>query len=74
MFAEGRIAVQVQRWLGHHSAAFALSAYVHLLGGDIREPVTLTGATSLVSLGFLEAPARPAAAAPGLAGLALART
>ena len=41
LFAEGRNAVQVQRWLGHHSAAFTLSVYVHLLDGDIGEPLTL---------------------------------
>jgi integrase len=41
LFAEGRNAVQVQRWLGHHSAAFTLATYVHLLEGDIGEPLTL---------------------------------
>jgi integrase len=39
LFAEGRNAVQVQRWLGHHSAAFTLATYVHLLDGDIGEPL-----------------------------------
>jgi integrase len=34
LFAQGRNAVQVQRWLGHHSPAFTLSVYVHLLDGD----------------------------------------
>jgi integrase len=29
-FASGRDAVQVQQWLGHHSAAFTLTVYVHL--------------------------------------------
>ena len=41
LFAEGRNAVQVQRWLGHHSAAFTLATYVHLLDGDIGEPLTI---------------------------------
>jgi integrase len=41
LFAEGRNAVQVQRWLGHHSAAFTLATYVHLLDGDMGEPLTL---------------------------------
>lgn len=41
LFAEGRNAVQVQRWLGHHSAAFTLATYVHLLDGDLGEPLTL---------------------------------
>lgn len=39
--AEGRNAVQVQRWLGHHSAAFALATYVHLLDGDLGEPLRI---------------------------------
>ncbi len=34
MFASGRTAVQVQHWLGHHSAAFTLRTYVHLLDAD----------------------------------------
>jgi hypothetical protein len=33
--------VQVQRWLGHHSAAFTLATYVHLLDGDIGAPLDL---------------------------------
>jgi integrase len=43
LFAEGRNAVQVQRWLGHHSAAFTLATYVHLLDGDLGAPLTLGG-------------------------------
>ena len=38
MFASGRNARQVQAILGHHSAAFTLSVYVHLL--DNRRSVT----------------------------------
>jgi hypothetical protein len=45
LFAEGRNAVQVQRWLGHHSAAFTLATYVHLMDGDVGAPL------SVVSLG-----------------------
>jgi integrase len=41
LFAEGRNAVQVQRWLGHHSAAFTLATYVHLLDGNVGEPLTI---------------------------------
>ncbi len=41
LFAEGRNAVQVQRWLGHHSAAFTLATYVHLLDGDMGTPLTI---------------------------------
>ena len=42
LFAEGRNAVQVQRWLGHHSPAFTLSVYVDLLDGDLGEPLAST--------------------------------
>src|SRR5580704_279276 len=42
LFAEGRNAVQVQRCLGHHSAAFTLATYVHLLDGDIGEPLAVS--------------------------------
>jgi integrase len=44
LFAEGRNAVQVQRWLGHHSAAFTLATYVHLLDGDIGAPLEISAA------------------------------
>lgn len=44
MFAAGRNAVQVQNWLGHHSAAFTLKTYVHLLEpGDLGGPLTPQG-------------------------------
>jgi integrase len=39
LFAEGRNVVQVQKWLGHHSASFTLDTYVHLLEGDLGEPL-----------------------------------
>jgi integrase len=42
LFAEGRNAVQVQRWLGHHSAAFTLATYIHLLDGDLGEPLIVS--------------------------------
>ncbi len=41
LFAEGRNAVQVQRWLGHHSPAFTLATYVHLLDSDLGEPLAI---------------------------------
>jgi integrase len=41
LFAQGRNAVQVQRWLGHHSAAFTLARYVHLLDGNIGEGLSV---------------------------------
>lgn len=39
LFAEGRNVVQVQRWLGHHSASFTLDTYVHLLDNDLGQPL-----------------------------------
>ena len=39
MFAAGRNAVQVQHWLGQHSAAFTLATYVHLLNDDLAGPL-----------------------------------
>jgi integrase len=41
LFAEGRNAVQVQRWLGHHSPSFTLATYVHLMDGDIGEALSI---------------------------------
>ncbi len=43
LFAAGRNAVQVQRWLGHHSPAFTLATYVHLLDDNLGEPLELPG-------------------------------
>lgn len=40
LFAEGRNVVQLQRWLGHHSASFTLDTYVHLLDNDLGEPLS----------------------------------
>lgn len=41
LFAAGRNPVQVQRWLGHHSPAFTLSTYAHLMDNDLGEPLPL---------------------------------
>ena len=40
LFKEGRNAVQVQRWLGHHSPSFTLNTYTHLLEGNLGAPWT----------------------------------
>jgi integrase len=37
LFRHGVNAKQVQMWLGHHSPAFTLSAYVHLLPDDLPD-------------------------------------
>lgn len=39
LFRSGLNAKQVQVWLGHHSPAFTLAVYVHLLPDDLPEPV-----------------------------------
>jgi integrase len=44
LFKAGRNPVQVQRWLGHHSAAFTMSVYAHLMDDDLGEPVSLPAA------------------------------
>ncbi len=41
LFERGSNAVQVQRWLGHHSPAFTLDTYVHLLDDRRGEPLEL---------------------------------
>ena len=41
LFERGANAKQVQRWLGHHSAAFTLDTYVHLLEDQLGEPLEL---------------------------------
>jgi integrase len=42
LFERGANAVQVQRWPGHHSAAFTLATYVHLLDSGVGEPLDLS--------------------------------
>ena len=41
LFERGQNAVQVQRWLGHHSASFTIDTYIHLLRDDVAEPLEL---------------------------------
>ena len=38
LFRNGLNAKQVQVWLGHHSPAFTLATYVHLLADDLPDP------------------------------------
>jgi len=42
LFDRGANAVKVQRWLGHHSPAFTLDTYVHLLDDQLDEPLELS--------------------------------
>jgi integrase len=41
LFERGANAKQVQGWLGHHSAAFTLDTYIHLLSDDLGQPLAL---------------------------------
>lgn len=41
LFAAGRNPKQVQEWLGHHSAAFTLDTYAHLLDEGVGEALDL---------------------------------
>ena len=44
LFRHGLNAKQAQMWLGHHSPAFTLATYVHLLPDDLPDPDFLDGA------------------------------
>lgn len=48
LFADGRNIKQIQRWLGHHSPAFTLSVYVHLLDEDLGAPLPLPSVSAEV--------------------------
>jgi integrase len=64
LFERGASVVQVQRWLGHHSAAFTLSTYVHWLDGeDLGEPLALDAELSIHEYGANTMTARDALAA-----------
>jgi hypothetical protein len=45
LFRNGLNAKQVQMWLGHHSPAFTLATYVHLLPDDLPDPGFLDSLT-----------------------------
>ena len=58
LFRHGANAKQVQHWLGHHSPAFTLATYVHLLPDDAPDPSFLDAITC--SPGVNHASPRPA--------------
>ena len=58
LFRNGLNAKQVQMWLGHHSPAFTLATYVHLLPDDLPDPNFLDVLT--VDHGARSAPTNPA--------------
>ncbi len=63
LFRAGFNAKQVQMWLGHHSPAFTLATYVHLLPDDLPAPddafAFLASATEGQRLGQLDLPREP---------------
>jgi integrase len=64
LFERGASIVQVQRWLGHHSAAFTLSTYVHWLDGeDLGEPLALDEEVGAATWPPLSLPTSPPLAA-----------
>jgi integrase len=47
LFRTGANAKQVQVWLGHHSPAFTLATYVHLLADDLPDGEVMDGIVGL---------------------------
>lgn len=64
LFAEGRNAVQVQHWLGHHSASFTLGVYVDLLDRDLGAPLSVRAGHAVETNGPDPIAATDSAAAP----------
>ncbi|HJQ66758.1 MAG TPA: tyrosine-type recombinase/integrase [Gemmatimonadales bacterium] len=46
LFKHGLNAKQIQTWLGHHSPAFTLATYVHLIPDDLPTPAFFDAVTS----------------------------
>ncbi len=57
LFRNGLNAKQVQMWLGHHSPAFTLAVYVHLLTDDLPDPSFLDTLAQAPDQTGAEAPA-----------------
>jgi integrase len=43
LIADGKSVVQVSRWLGHHSAAFTLQVYAHLMADGVGGALSVVG-------------------------------
>jgi integrase len=41
LIESGLSPLRLQRWMGHHSAAFTLETYGHLIDGDLGPPLDL---------------------------------
>jgi integrase len=59
LFRNGLNAKQVQMWLGHHSPAFTLAVYVHLLADDLPDPDFLDALTQRRETKRARPPAAP---------------
>jgi len=57
---------RVQEWLGHHSAAFTLDIYGHLMPGD--HEASLRQVEVIFATAFRSAPDGPVTAQPGEEG------
>jgi integrase len=57
LFRRGLNAKQVQIWMGHHSPAFTLDTYVHLLSDDLPDADQL--GTSIIDQGATPGPPDP---------------
>jgi integrase len=42
LIERGLSPLRVQRWMGHHSAAYTLDVYGHLIDGDLAPPIVLS--------------------------------
>lgn len=74
LFRHGANAKQVQHWLGHHSPAFTLATYVHLLPDDAPDPTFLDAVTGGRRVNQVSPPTpetRRDAALPGQTSLAI---
>jgi integrase len=61
LFRNGANAKQVQLWLGHHSPAFTLATYVHLLPDDLPDASFLDATAAAVVVSQSESDSEPQA-------------
>jgi len=66
LFRQRLNAKQVQMLLGHHSPAFTLATYVHLLPDDLPEPSFLDTLTRSGVAASSQSPSAPEAAVAAL--------
>jgi len=54
LFRHGANAKHVQAWLGHHSPAFTLATYVHLMPDDAPDPAFLDDLMPIAEVGGID--------------------